>query len=133
MNALDTEQSTICIEKNSLEQINTEQVCSGKIPCPVETSLNILGGKWKGVILYRLLPGKKRFNELRREINGITHRVLTLQLRELEADHIIKRTVYAEVPPKVEYELTDFGRTVEPIIRALYEWGKLAQNYDMLP
>lgn len=133
MNALDTEQSTICIEKNSLEQINTEQICSGKIPCPVETSLNILGGKWKGVILYRLLPGKKRFNELRREINGITHRVLTLQLRELEADHIIKRTVYAEVPPKVEYELTDFGRTVEPIIRALYEWGKLAQNYDMLP
>ena len=133
MNALDTEQSTICIEKNSLEQINTEQVCSGKIPCPVETSLNILGGKWKGVILYRLLPGKKRFNELRREINGITHRVLTLQLRELEADHIIKRTVYAEVPPKVEYELTDFGGTVEPIIRALYEWGKLAQNYDMLP
>ncbi len=132
MNVLDVNQSTICMEKIGLDHLKTEEICAKKTPCPVETSLNILGGKWKGVILYRLLPGKKRFNELRREINGITHRVLTLQLRELEADHIIKRTVYAEVPPKVEYELTEFGRTVEPIIRALYEWGKLVQNYDRM-
>lgn len=93
--------------------------------CPVKTSLNILGGKWKGVIIYHLMPGKKRFNELQRKINGITHKVLTLQLRELEADNIIKRTIYAEVPPKVEYELTEFGMTVKPIINCLYEWGQL--------
>ncbi|MDF2800761.1 MAG: putative transcriptional regulator [Anaerocolumna sp.] len=137
MNVLEKEQNTICTDKIKPEQMSSvqikpEHICSGKVPCPVETSLSILGGKWKGIILYRLLPGKRRFNELRREINGITHRVLTLQLRELEADHIIKRTVYAEVPPKVEYELTEFGRTVEPIIIALYEWGKLVQSNEDL-
>jgi DNA-binding HxlR family transcriptional regulator len=133
MNILEKEQNTNGTELNNTEGINSEldstaDICLGQVTCPVETSLNILGGKWKGVILYRLLPGKRRFNELRREIKGITHRVLTLQLRELEADNIIKRTVYAEVPPKVEYELTEFGKTVEPIIRALYEWGILVQQ-----
>ena len=71
-------------------------------PCPVETTLNIMSGKWKGIILYRLLGGKMRFNELKRLIVNVTHRTLTLQLRELERDGILKRTVYAEVPPRVE-------------------------------
>lgn len=98
--------------------------------CPVETSLNIIGGKWKGIIIYRLLDGKKRFNELRRELPRITHRMLTLQLRELERDSIVKRTVYAEVPPKVEYELTEFGISIRPIIVALFDWGKLVQEKE---
>ncbi|WP_275297749.1 helix-turn-helix domain-containing protein [Clostridium sp. YIM B02551] len=101
-----------------------------EIQCPVETSLNIIGGKWKGIIIYRLLNGKRRFNELRREMPRITHRMLTLQLRELEHDNIVKRTVYAEVPPKVEYELTEFGMSIKPIIVALFDWGKIVQQNE---
>lgn len=108
--------------------MNTEETLAIDPPCPsnkcaVEATLNIIGGKWKGVILYRLLYGKKRFNELRRDMPKITHRMLTLQLRELESDGLVKRTVYAEVPPKVEYELTELGLTIKPIIKELYNWG----------
>lgn len=92
-------------------------------PCPVETTLNILSGKWKGIILYRLLGGKRRFNELKKLIPNVTHRTLTLQLRELERDKVVKRTVYAEVPPRVEYELTTIGISMSPIIRSMYDWG----------
>ncbi len=92
-------------------------------PCAVEITLNIISGKWKGIILYRLLDGKKRFNELKRRIPNVTHRTLTLQLRELEADGILKRTVYAEVPPRVEYELTELGLSMTPILKAIYDWG----------
>lgn len=92
-------------------------------PCPVETTLNIISGKWKGIILYRLLGGKKRFNELKKLIPNVTHRTLTLQLRELERDKILKRTVYAEVPPRVEYELTVLGQSMSPIIKSMYDWG----------
>lgn len=100
------------------------------IQCPVETSLNIIGGKWKGIIIYRLINGKKRFSELKREMPKITHRMLTLQLRELEKDNIVKRTVYPEVPPKVEYELTEFGGSIKPIIVALFDWGKIIQSKE---
>lgn len=92
-------------------------------PCPVETTLNILSGKWKGIILYRLLQGKKRFNELNRLIPSVTHRTLTMQLRELEQDKVVKRTVYAEVPPRVEYELTNIGLSMSPIIQSMHDWG----------
>lgn len=96
--------------------------------CPVETTLNIISGKWKGIILFRLLDGKKRFNELKRLIPNVTHRTLTLQLRELERDKIVKRTIYAEVPPRVEYELTTLGLSMSPIIHAMYDWGLNYQN-----
>jgi DNA-binding HxlR family transcriptional regulator len=99
-------------------------------PCPVETTLNIISGKWKGIILYRLLGDKKRFNELKKLIPNVTHRTLTLQLRELERDRVVKRTVYAEVPPRVEYELTDIGLSMSPIIEAMYDWGL---NYQSEP
>ncbi len=92
--------------------------------CPVEAALEALGGKWKGLILFHLKDGTRRFNELRRLIPDITQRTLTRQLRELEEDQIVERTVYPEVPPRVEYELTDFGKTLIPILEALYEWGK---------
>ena len=92
--------------------------------CPVETTLDVIGGKWKGIILYQLLEGTKRFNEFRRLNPGITQFMLTLQLRELERDGIIHREVFKEVPPKVEYSLTDFGRTLEPIITSMKAWGE---------
>ena len=91
--------------------------------CPVEAALEVIGGKWKGSILYLLLVGKKRFNELKRVFPSLTQRILTQQLRELERDGIIHREVYAEVPPRVEYSLTEFGRTLAPILELLREWG----------
>ncbi|MGH3644959.1 MAG: winged helix-turn-helix transcriptional regulator, partial [Mycobacterium sp.] len=81
--------------------------------CPVEVTQSVIGGKWKGVILHFLLSGTKRFGELRRQFPAITQRMLTLQLRELEAAGVIDRKVYAEVPPKVEYSLTEFGLTLQ--------------------
>lgn len=95
-----------------------------KTGCAVETTLSVLGGRWKGVVLYWLLPGKKRFGELRRKLPSCSQRMLTVQLRELEEDGLVKRTVYAEVPPRVEYELTAFGRSVEPILLGMREWGE---------
>lgn len=91
--------------------------------CSVEAALGIIGGRWKGVVLYWLLRGRHRFGELRRRLPGCTQRVLTLQLRELEADGLVSRTVFPEVPPRVEYELTPLGRTLEPILMAIREWG----------
>lgn len=100
----------------------TPNCCEG--PCPVEVTLNILSGKWKGLILYRLLGGKKRFGELKKMLPAITQRTLTLQLRSLEEDGIIKRTVYPEIPPKVEYELTKVGESMSPIVQSMYDWGR---------
>lgn len=91
--------------------------------CPVEACLDIIGGKWKGVILTRLLDQTLRFNELKRTIPRITQRMLTSQLRELERDKIITRKVFAEVPPRVEYSLSPRGRSLEPVLGALLEWG----------
>lgn len=100
--------------------------------CAVEAAIEAIGGKWKGPILYHL-ETTKRFNELHRLLPNVTQRMLTKQLRELERDGIVQRTVYAEVPPRVEYNLTDFGRTLEPVMRELEKWGtqylqKLAAN-----
>ncbi len=89
----------------------------------MEATLDLIGGKWKGVILFRLGEGTKRFNELQKLLERVTPRSLTRQLRELESDGLIKRKVYAEVPPKVEYSLSDKGRTLGPVIRALIDWG----------
>lgn len=86
-------------------------------------TLDVLSGKWKILILFALLDGTKRFNELRRLIPNVTQRMLTSQLRELEQQHIIVRTVYAEVPPKVEYKLSDIGKTLTPILKQLKKWG----------
>lgn len=91
--------------------------------CNVEATLDVIGGKWKGTILYYLLDKTRRFNELRRLIPDVTQRMLTLQLRELEEDGIINRTVHAQVPPHVDYSLTEFGRSLEPILLLMREWG----------
>ena len=94
-----------------------------KFYCDVEATLAVIGGKWKGIILYHLLEEKKRFNQFRKLMPGVTQRMLTLQLRELENDGVVARKVYTEVPPKVEYSLTEFGRTPEPIIMSMKDWG----------
>jgi DNA-binding HxlR family transcriptional regulator len=91
--------------------------------CPVSIILKILGGKWKTLIIYSLLDGTKRFNELKREMPHVTQRMLTNQLRELETDKIINRVVYAQVPPKVEYSLTEIGYALKPILGQLEAWG----------
>ncbi|MFE5470785.1 winged helix-turn-helix transcriptional regulator [Bacillus safensis] len=92
--------------------------------CPVSVTTSVIGGKWKGVILYHLTCGPKRYNELRRLLPRISQRVLTLQLRELEQDGVVHREVYEEVPPRVEYSLTSLGNTLKPIIFAMREWGE---------
>ena len=92
--------------------------------CPVEAAISLIDGKWKCVVLFHLLRGGTlRFNEIRRRVPGVTPRMLTNQLRELEADGLIARRVYAEVPPKVEYSLSPLGRSMEPVLAALKEWG----------
>ncbi|MBA1155074.1 winged helix-turn-helix transcriptional regulator [Microvirga mediterraneensis] len=91
--------------------------------CSVERTMSLIDGKWKIIVLYKLLRGTLRFNELRRLIPSITQRMLTHQLRELEADGLIVRTVYAQVPPRVEYTLSGRGRSLEPVLTAMKEWG----------
>jgi DNA-binding HxlR family transcriptional regulator len=96
--------------------------------CAVETTLDLIDGKWKGVILYHLQGGHQRFGELRRRMPGITQRMLTKQLRALEDDRLIVRKVYAEVPPRVEYSLSEVGETLRPVIDILKEWGEQHQQ-----
>lgn len=97
-----------------------------KTPPPeIRATLSVLDGKWKILILWQLIRGPSRFNELRRAIDGVSQHMLTLHLRELEDEGILSRTVYPEVPPRVIYALTDHGRTLGPVVRALDEWGQL--------
>ena len=98
--------------------------------CPVETTLTMISDKWKVLILRDLLPGTKRFGELRRSIGHVSQKVLTAQLREMEASGLLTRTVYAEVPPRVEYTLTPLGYSLKPILDAMWDWGEKykAQN-----
>lgn len=91
--------------------------------CPAETTLSIIGGRWKIPILYHLFQGEKRFSELRRLVGRISQKMLTQQLRELERDRIVHREVYAEVPPRVEYSLTPLGESLRPVVNSLCEWG----------
>lgn len=93
------------------------------VGCLVETTLAVIGGRWKVLILQQLFEGVKRFNELHRALKGITHKTLTQQLRELEADGIINRRVYAQIPPKVEYSLTPLGKTLKPVLAAMHNWA----------
>ena len=97
-------------------------------PCPVATTIRLIGNKWKIFIIQRLLDRPWRFNELRRSIDGISERVLTDNLKELEADEIITRTVYPEVPVRVEYALSETGESMRSIIMSMREWGLTYQE-----
>ena len=98
--------------------------------CPVETTLMLIGDKWKVLILRDLLPGTKRFGELKKSIGNVSQKVLTAQLRDMERNGLVNRKFYPEVPPRVEYSLTELGRSLKPILDAMWDWGEefKAQN-----
>jgi len=107
------------IEKNNLPS------------CPVEVTLQLIGNKWKVLILRDLFEGTKRFSQLKTSLGNISQKVLTENLRELEKNQIINRKVYSEIPPKVEYSLTHLGKTLKPIIDSMYIWGEKYKNNDL--
>ena len=92
--------------------------------CPVETTLTLIGDKWKVLILRDLMLGTKRFGELKKSIGTVSQKVLTAQLRDMEANGLVHREVYAEVPPRVEYSLTGLGQSLKPILDAMWNWGE---------
>ena len=104
--------------------MNEEKTTKMLPACPVETTLTMIGDKWKVLILRDLLPGTKRFGELKRSIGSVSQKVLTAQLRDMEASGLVSRKVYAEVPPRVEYTLTELGMSLKPILDAMWAWGE---------
>lgn len=94
------------------------------VHCSVECTLKVIQGRWKVLILYYLLEGTKRFNELHRLLANISHRTLTRQLRELEHDGIVRRKVHAQIPPRVDYSLTRLGQSLKPVLKAMHDWGQ---------
>ena len=103
----------------------SEQKKAKPLPaCPVETTLTLIGDKWKVLILRDLLPGTKRFGELKKSIGSVSQKVLTAQLRAMEENRLVHREVYAEVPPRVEYSLTELGKSLKPILDSMWAWGK---------
>lgn len=115
-----------------MEDVKTIEATPAKeLPaCPVETTLMLIGDKWKVLILRDLMPGTKRFGELKKSIGSVSQKVLTAQLRDMEKNGLLTRKVYAEVPPRVEYSLTDLGYSLKPILDAMWDWGEAykAQN-----
>jgi DNA-binding HxlR family transcriptional regulator len=101
-----------------------QQVHDKGVECPIQAIVDTIGGKWKLSILYQLFQGTKRYGEIRRLVPKATERMLTLQLRELEAAGIVLRTVYPEVPPKVEYSLTELGWSLEPVLQTMLAWSE---------
>lgn len=102
-----------------------EQKTAKTLPaCPVKTTLSLIGDKWKVLILRDLMPGTKRFGELKKSIGSVSQKVLTAQLRDMESNGLVTRTVYPEVPPRVEYSLTALGRSLKPILDAMWNWGE---------
>jgi DNA-binding HxlR family transcriptional regulator len=116
---------------NDSEGRRAQRRKAGRTGCAVEATLSVIGGVWKPVLLFHLLEGKLRFNALCRLTPSATPRVITLQLRELEADGVVKRTVFPEVPPKVEYELTDLGRSLAPLLLSMRDWGDRLRASDL--
>jgi DNA-binding HxlR family transcriptional regulator len=100
------------------------------VKCPMVAAINRIGGKWKPIILHILSEGTMRFGEIKRLIPPVSQKMLTQQLRELEADGIVHRKVFAEVPPRVEYSLTKRGETLKPVLQALYTWGQAYSQQD---
>ena len=112
------------------EPLKKELNDAQKTVCPVEKIIEVIGGKWKLVILFHLMGGTKRFNELRRLMPDVTQRMLTRQLRELEEHGILERKIYAQVPPKVEYSLTKRGKSLNTVLDVLHNWG--AENFSLV-
>ena len=109
----------------SITQVTAMKTNTGKkaVNCPVEQTLEIIGGRWKVLVIHELLQGTRRFNELERALVGVSHRILTQQLRELEQFGVVRREVFGEIPPKVEYSLTPLGTTLRPVLMSMHEWA----------
>ncbi|MEA5581166.1 helix-turn-helix domain-containing protein [Nodularia harveyana UHCC-0300] len=103
--------------------MKAEAQTDSRLTCEVETTLKVIGGRWKVLIIRELISEVKRFGELQRSLPGITQKMLTQQLREMEEDGIIHREVYAQIPPKVEYSLTTLGKSLIPILYAMHKWA----------
>lgn len=108
--------------------MSTQKTIKELPACPVETTLTLIGDKWKVLILRDLLTGTKRFGELKKSIGNVSQKVLTAQLRAMEESGLLTRTVYAEVPPRVEYSLTELGQSLKPILDAMQIWGEDYKN-----
>ena len=104
--------------------MSTQKTAKELPACPVETTLTLIGDKWKVLILRDLLTGTKRFGELKKSVGNVSQKVLTAQLRAMEENGLLTRTVYAQVPPKVEYTLTELGKSLRPILDAMLNWGE---------
>ena len=103
----------------------SEMTAKADLPaCPVETTLTLIGDKWKVLILRDLMPGTKRFGELKKSVGNVSQKVLTAQLRAMEESGLVNRKVYAEVPPRVEYSLTELGKSLKPILDSMWTWGE---------
>ena len=113
-------------QKEPIGRCDTMQQIKELPACPVETTLMLIGDKWKVLILRDLMPGTKRFGELKKSIGSVSQKVLTAQLRDMEEKGLVSRKVYAEVPPRVEYSLTELGKSLNPILDAMRAWG---ENY----
>lgn len=100
--------------------------------CGMAYTLNVIGGRWKGTILFSLLKGRMRYNELRKAIPGVSERMLVAQLRELEEHGLVQRTVFPEVPPRVEYELTEMGRSAKAMLQCMSDWGNKHRQKEQL-
>ena len=107
-------------KQSSTNTLNREAISDN---CGMAYTLSLVGGRWKPNILWKLLEGKMRYSELKKSIPGVSERILVLQLRELEADGLVKRIIHAEVPPRVEYELTSEGLSMRPMLQSISDWG----------
>src|SRR6478752_5824285 len=94
------------------------------VGCPTETTLEVISGRWKVMVIYWLIQGERRFNQLQRDLGGITHRTLAKQLKEMEADGLVERRDHGEIPPRVDYRLTPLGRSLEPVLMAMQDWAQ---------
>lgn len=95
-----------------------------QVGCPTEVTLHLIAGRWKVMVIYWLLQGERRFNQLHRDLAGITHRTLAKQLREMEASGLVERHDYGEIPPRVDYRLTPLGRSLQPVLLAMHVWAE---------
>lgn len=120
-----------CVSQKKVTE-DVPWVRHGESGCPVDTTLRLIGGKWKPRIVHLLRSGPQRYTEVRRHLTGISSQVLTVVLRELERDGIVSRAVFAEVPPRTEYRLTELGETLGPVMEAMCRWGQ-AYSEGRLP
>lgn len=128
---LDVDHQTICLYQRFASTVPKDTALSKSSPgpdgCPAEVTLKYIAGKWRPMIIYWLLQGPMRFNELQRRLGGVTHRTLSRTLKEMEADDLLTRHDYGEIPPRVDYSLTARGRSLEPVLQAMEQWAWDAQ------